>query len=268
MKLKAIITMILIAAVLGVVFYAVSRPKPTTPVEPRPFVWDFEMDDLKHIDIALREGSLSQQFVKHEDRYFYFDEPGGSIVDMVRWGGGIPLILSGPGAERRIAQNADAAKLAAYGFDVPALRIKLTLNDDSVYNVEVGDSVPGGQTYYVRLAELTDVYTVDYTWYDVIAGLVTNPPFPPAKFVNLEMTVTPAEPRVSQQVTITSVMTNTGAVTETYDVKLMINGTVEQTKTIELARNAKETVVFTMTRDTPGTYSINVEGKTAKLVVQ
>ena len=260
--------MILIAAVLGVVFYAVSRPKPVTPVEPRPFVWDFEMDDLKHIDITLLDTGANQSFVKHEDRYFYFDEPDGSIVDMVRWGGGIPLILSGPGAERRIAQNAGEAQLKAYGFDDPTLKIRLTLNDDSVYNVEVGDSVPGGQTYYVRLAELKDVYTVDYTWYDVIARLVTEPPFPPAKFVNLEMTVTPAEPRVSQQVTITSVMTNTGAVTESYDVKLMINGTVEQTKTIELARNAKQAVVFTVTRDTPGTYSINVEGQTAKLVVK
>jgi hypothetical protein len=225
------------------------------------------MDDLQHIEINMPREGKSVSFVVHEDRYFYFDVENGSIVDMQRWGGGIPLILSGPGADRRLVQNATDAQLAEYGFTTPKMDITLTLKDGSVYNVELGDSTPSRQTYYIRLTELREIYTVDYTWYDVISRLVTKPPYPPANFVNEKLTVTPLEASVSQPITITAEMVNTGAVTAQYEVKLKINGVVEATQTIELERDERTTVVFKITKPA-GTYSINVEGKTAKLVVK
>ena len=100
---------------------------------------------------------------------------------MERWGGGIPLILSGPGAERLIAQDATEEKLAEFGFDEPAIIITLTLENENVYNVQIGDSTPDGHAYYVRLAEVSDVYTVDYTWYDVLERLILDPPYPQAE---------------------------------------------------------------------------------------
>ena len=45
----------------------------------------------------------------------------GPQVDNQRWGGGIPLLLSGPGANRLILQNATDAQLADYGFNTPNL---------------------------------------------------------------------------------------------------------------------------------------------------
>ncbi|MDO9333814.1 MAG: DUF4340 domain-containing protein, partial [Dehalococcoidales bacterium] len=239
MKLRAIIVLVVIAAILGVTFYAVSRPKPEAPVDSIPYVWDFDMDELQHIVINMPREEKSVSFVVHEDRYFYFDVENGSIVDMQRWGGGIPLLLSGPGADRRLVQNATDAQLAEYGFTTPNLDITLTLKDGSVYNVELGNSTPSEQTYYIRLTELREIYTVDYTWYGVISRLVTEPPYPPANFVNEKLTVTPLEASVRQPITITAEMVNTGAVTAQYDVKLMINGMVEATQTIELGRNEK-----------------------------
>jgi hypothetical protein len=259
--------MVVIAAILGVTFYAVSRPGPAAPVDSIPYVWDFNMDDLKNIVISMPRAEQSFSFVLHEDRYFYFDVDNGSIVDMQRWGGGIPLLLSGPGADRRLVKNATDAQLAEYGFTTPNLDITLTLKDDSVYNIELGNSTPSGKTYYIRLTELREIYTVDYTWYDVISGLVTNPPYPPASFINEKLTVTPLEASVLQPITITAEMVNTGALPGQYEVKLMINGVVEATKTIELGRNEKTTVVFKITK-TAGKYSINVAGKTALLVVK
>ncbi|MDP2920735.1 MAG: DUF4340 domain-containing protein [Dehalococcoidia bacterium] len=267
MKLRAIIILVVVAAVLGVTFYAVSRPQPETPAEPRPFVWDFEMDALQNIELTLK-AEQSVSFVKHEDRYFYFDVPNGSKVDMERWGGGIPLILSGPGAERRLVVDATAQQLKEYGFDEPTVKIKLTLNDANVYNVELGDATPSGQAYYIRLAELKDIYTVDYTWYDVVSRLVTEPPYPPPKFVNEKLTVVPEEAGTGQTVTISAEMVNTGALTGKYDVKLKVNGAVEGTESIELGRDQRQTVVFTIKKDVPGVYSLSVEGQTAKLVIR
>jgi len=198
--------MVVIAAVLGVTLYAVNRPGPDDPINGTPYVWDFDMDELQHIAINLPKLGQSQSFILHEDRYFYFDEENGSIVDMKRWGGGIPLLLSGPGADRRLVLNATDAQLDEYGFTQPNMAIELILKDSTVFNIEVGNSTPSGKTYYIRVKEERDIYTVDYTWYDVISKIVIEPPYPAATFVNEKLTVTPPEARVGQTVTITAEM--------------------------------------------------------------
>jgi len=97
---------------------------------------------------------------------------------MDRWGGGIPLILSGPGAERLIAEDATEEKLAVFGFTEPSMEIALTLENEEIIYIEVGDSTPNGTAYYVKLVDSDDVYTVDYSWYDVLERLVLEPPYP------------------------------------------------------------------------------------------
>ncbi len=100
---------------------------------------------------------------------------------MQRWGGGVPLILSGPGANRSIAADASDEQLAVYGFGAPAVRIDLTLANGSSVKAEVGDRTPDGGASYVRLAGSHDVYTVDQTWVDVLERLVREPPYPRAQ---------------------------------------------------------------------------------------
>ncbi len=138
------------------------------------------MEELQHMVINLPQEDMSESFVKHEDRYWYFDDPPGPKVDMERWGGGIPLILSGPGANRLITIDATEERLTAFGFMEPQITIVLILKNEDVLNIEVGDSTPDGNAYYVRrLANPTAVFTVDYTWYDVLERLVKEPPYPP-----------------------------------------------------------------------------------------
>ena len=95
MKLRTILIMVGALIVLGVAFYFSSRPEPAEPVEPQYFVWDVEMDELQTMAIALPRDDMRESWVKHEDQYWYFDEPDGPKVDMQRWGGGVPLLLSG-----------------------------------------------------------------------------------------------------------------------------------------------------------------------------
>ncbi len=129
--------------------------------------------------ISLPQQDMSESFVKHEDKYWYFDNPPGPKVDMKRWGGGIPLLLSGPGLNRIIEKYATEERLAAFGFTQPQMEIVLTLENEDIIDIEVGDSTPDGGAYYIRLADLTGVATVDYTWYDVLERLVLEPPYPP-----------------------------------------------------------------------------------------
>ena len=98
-------------------------------------------------------------------------------VDMARWGGGVPLLLSGPKAERLIAPAATPEQLASYGLLQPRMTVDLVLRDDRRIRAEVGDATPAGSAYYVRLADSADVYTVHRTWVEVLERLVLDPPY-------------------------------------------------------------------------------------------
>ena len=179
-KLRSILILAGVAAALGVGFYYSSRPQPPPPQEPRPFVWNVEMTELAQMTIALPRLGLEETWEKHEDRQWYFAGPDGPGVDRNRWGGGIPLLLSGPGANRRIAPDATAEQLERFGLNAPQMAIGLTLDNGDTMDIIVGDATPDRRSYYIQRIGSEDVYTVDYTWYDVLERLVTEPPYPPA----------------------------------------------------------------------------------------
>ena len=177
-RLPAILVMTGILAALAVGYAVLRRPQPVEQPEPRRFLWSVEMDELKRMIISLPAEQKSDAWVKHEDEYWYFDEPGGPRVDMKRWGGGVPLLLSGPGLDRPIADDATDEQLEVYGFRAPAVRIELTLESDRIIKAEVGGPTPDGRAYYIKLLSLRDVYAVDHTWVDVLQRLVREPPYP------------------------------------------------------------------------------------------
>jgi len=181
MKLRTILIMGGILVALGLFFYISSRPEPEPTVEPRAFVWSVEMEELKHMAISLPPEGKNEAWIKHEDKYWYFDKPEGPKVNMKRWGGGIPLLLSGPGAERLIASDSTDEQLRMYGLEDPKMKIDLTLENEDTINIEVGDSTPDGQACYIKLVKSNDVYTVHYTWYEVLERLVLEPPYPESK---------------------------------------------------------------------------------------
>ena len=179
MRLGSILVLLAILIALAVYFFAFRPAEPDAPLlEPIRFVWSIDMDELQRIVIKLPGEGKSEAFIKHVDRQFYFDVPDGPVVNPERWGGGIPLLLEGPGAERRIAKDATEEKLAEFGFAQPQMEIMLTLDNEDTVNIEVGSSTPDGHAYYVKLVDSNNVYTVDAAWYDVLERLVTEPPYP------------------------------------------------------------------------------------------
>ena len=168
-----------ILAALGIVFMITRpQPEPEPPAEARTFIWSVAMTDLTHLAIDLPPRGKSQAWVKRADRYWYFDQPDGPRVNMKRWGGGIPLLLSGPGAERLIARKATAEQLEMYGFGNPKMKMVLRLRDDETISIAVGSKTIDGRAYYIRQLDSQAIYTVDHTWYDVLARLVLDPPYP------------------------------------------------------------------------------------------
>ena len=183
MRTRSIVILLVILAVLGGAFYLVSRPRPAPPQPPKEYVWLIEQEDIDRVTLSLPEESppvQPQSFVriKQEDKFpWFFDDANHSPVDSQRWGGGIPLLLSGPGADRVINNNATPEQLVLYGFDSPKMVIDLDLIHDRTMQIEVGDRTPDGSNYYVKAPGTGAVATVDYTWYDVLSKLVKEPPY-------------------------------------------------------------------------------------------
>lgn len=57
------------------------------------------------------------------------------------------------------------------------MQITLTMTNGDTLKIDVGDSTPNGNNFYVRLSSTRVVVTIDYTWYYVLERLVTDPPY-------------------------------------------------------------------------------------------
>ncbi len=176
MRVRAILFMAVVMAALGVVFFIANRPEPEAGAQTQPLVWSVGMDDIKAISISLPAEGKSEAWLKRGNRDWYFNRPDGPKVNARRWGG-IPLLLSGAKAERLIATNATADKLAVYGFTDPRMVIDLVLENEDTIRIAVGDGTPDGNAVYVRLIDSTEVYSVHHTWFEVIERLVLDPPY-------------------------------------------------------------------------------------------
>ncbi len=177
MRIKSILVLLAILLGLGGTYYYVKASKPVDKPEPQLYVWMIEMDDIQHIQMSLPREDKSQAFIKEVDRSWHFDDPQRSEVDMQRWGGGIPLLLSGPGVDRVIARDATEEKLTEYGLTQPRMEIKLYLADGTTLDIKVGDSTPNGSSFYIQAPGSNDVATVDITWYQVFERLIKEPPY-------------------------------------------------------------------------------------------
>ncbi len=179
MRLRNILILLVILLALGGYFYFTTRPQPPPQPAPKLYAWLIEMEEIEYIEIRLPRENQSQAFIKEEDRSWHFDDPQRSAVDMQRWGGGIPLLLSGPGIERVIAEKATEEQLTEFGLTQPRMEIILALEDESILNITIGDWTPNGIAFYVQVPDSNDVCTVDYTWYEVLERLVKEPPYVP-----------------------------------------------------------------------------------------
>ena len=182
MRTRNIIIMLVILIALGGIYYITSRPEPPEREEPRIYVWMIEMEDIKHINIELPPEGKSESFIKIPagDQFpWHFDDPQLSPIDAERWGGGIPLLLSGPGVDRIISENTTPEKLAEFGFTEPKMEITLTMEDGKMLNITIGDETPDGQNFYILAPNSVDVATVDISWFNEIKRLVDEPPYAP-----------------------------------------------------------------------------------------
>ncbi|MBM2825162.1 MAG: hypothetical protein HW402_826, partial [Dehalococcoidales bacterium] len=113
----------------------------------------------------------------------------------------------------------------------------------------------------------TAIYTVSalvshFTAFTVLAYT------PPAVFTLGSLTVAPAQVDVGVNVDISVVVSNTGGLSGTYSVALKINNVVLDTREVTLAGGTNQKVSFGVSRNAPGTYTVDVGGLTGSFLVR
>lgn len=168
-----------LAGLLVVVAAAWWLTRPADP-EPEPEaarLWQVEFLQMERISVELPRAGLAESWYRGADRQWYF-APDGPQVEQRRWGGGIPMILTGPRSDRAIQTDATDEQLAGYGLGEPSMRVTIEDEAGDRTVVEVGDPSPTGESYYLRRAGSPAVFTIHRSWYEVLERLVVDPPYP------------------------------------------------------------------------------------------
>lgn len=179
MNVRSVVVLAIILVLLTIVYFVANREEPQPREESAaPRLWSVETDDLERLQISIPGEDMGEAWVKRDDSRWYFDGPDGPRVDMERWGGAVPLLVSSPRANRAIVRDAPEGTLEEYGLRSPSLLIEMQVTGGRTISVRVGDRNPAGESYYVSLSESRDVYTIDGTWVNFLGQLVLEPPYP------------------------------------------------------------------------------------------
>jgi len=90
-----------------------------------------------------------------------------------------------------------------------------------------------------------------------------------AEFQVISLSINPMETTAGEIVSITAVVKNTGGSEGTYAVILSVDGvTVEAKETALITPGSSEVVTFSLVKDVPGTYEIDIGGLSSSLIVK
>ncbi|WNZ29469.1 MAG: hypothetical protein IAX21_00950 [Candidatus Bathyarchaeota archaeon] len=157
----------------------------------------------------------------------------------------------------RVSVQYDTHSLTSKNAEVWTLLVNTPYNvtvflpEDStiVYLNGVPDSInTNGNT--ISMSLFASQWEISYTF----------PLNPPANFLVSNLKVTPVEIKPNEEVTVSVTVTNIGGQTGSYTVPFIVNQVTEETKSVTLAKGDSTSVEFKVTKQTLGTYSINVDG--------
>ncbi len=144
----------------------------------------------------------------------------------------------------------------------------VVLKINGVKGAEETVTIAAGESQDVSFSvtrEEADTYAVTV---DGLSGSFSVVPPEPATFSVSYLSVSPRlEVEPGETVTITVLVANTGGESGSYTVVLKINGVKEAEERITVAAGGTETVAFSVTREEPGNYTVDVDGLSGSFTV-
>lgn len=90
----------------------------------------------------------------------------------------------------------------------------------------------------------------------------------PAAFTATNLTISPAEVNIGENVTISATVANTGDLAGSHKASLKIDDVATDSKMVTLAGGATQRVTFTTAKDIAGSYRVNVNGSSGTFTVR
>jgi hypothetical protein len=103
---------------------------------------------------------------------------------------------------------------------------------------------------------------------DSLATFTVKEPEAPADFTTSALNITPNEVSPGDSVTIAVLVSNNGDLSGSYEAVLKIDDAVVQTKEVTISGGDSEIISFSITPDTPGRYTVDVNGLAGTYEVQ
>ncbi len=232
------------------------------------------------VDVIGESGKLLGDIVAFSlDNNVRVDIPSGTFArnrnNVILTGVRITTLAEPPGESEYMEMIGEAYELTPVGanFDPP---ITLTFR---YHDLDIPEGISEDNLFVARWdedsqewievestvdldANTISVKTDHFSIYTIIA------PTRPSRFTFADLSVTPTEANIGENVSISVLVTNTGDLTGNYQVILKIDGVAVATEDVELAGRASQTVTFTTANDVAGTYSANVNGVSGTFTVK
>jgi len=138
--------------------------------------------------------------------------------------------------------------------------LTLRINNAVVETKEI--TIDGGaeeSIAFIITRDTAGTYTVDINGMSGTFKVTEPHPPTPAAFTTGALIITPAEITTKEEVTISIAVANTGELAGSYEVTLKIDNVVVETKQVAVAGGSSEAVSFSIGRDTPGVYQVNID---------
>ena len=134
------------------------------------------------------------------------------------------------------------ATLVVSGAEVETKNIPLTAGAKQDISFQLTEDMPGN--YKIELGNLVDTLKV----------------LKPAEFKVISYAIAPNPAKVGGEIEIRIDVQNLGEIEGTYVASLIVDGIVEEKKETTVGGGVTESVPFTISRDSPGTYEIEIGG--------
>ena len=171
------LTILLLAVLLlfgGTILIVTTTRSPEKEPDP-PWVWKVDDNAIVHIEVTYQGEKTVYDKKPGSTNWYIVEGERETRVYQDKWSG-TPLLLSGPRANRQLAE--EIGDPAEYGLDPPETIVQITERTGRVYEVHIGYETPDGQNQYARKVGSPELFTVPQIWAMVINRLAYQPPYP------------------------------------------------------------------------------------------
>ena len=174
MNLRLSILLVTVLVLFGGTFLIVRSRGSEERVTQRPWFYQIDDDAIARIAVTYKDQTVTYE-KRPGSRKWYIQEDPEVPVFIKKWAG-TALLLSGPRADRVLAENIDDP--ASYGLDPPETNVLVTERGGQSIEFHLGNPTPDGRSHYARLVGTPALFTVNNLWAEAVSELVTEPPYP------------------------------------------------------------------------------------------